>query len=146
MYQSCHFFVTNADSNDWIWPQWYNWQYTANRWCFAKRSITNCPVECPARLTRLRNELYSDSFHAVLAWNCGRAKCQCCAATVTVVVYMNQKEEVLSILYSFTPLIWISKQLCCLKCFWQNFCHKKSTQLKPFLSEVRFRSSGAAFL
>ena len=33
------------------------------------------------RLTRLPNELYSDLFHAVLAWNCGRAKCQCCTAT-----------------------------------------------------------------
>ena len=41
-----------------------------------------------ARLTCLRNELCSDSFHAVLAWSCGRAKCQCCTATVTVVVYM----------------------------------------------------------
>ena len=40
-----------------------------------------------AGLTRLRNELCSDSFHAVLAWSCGRAKCQCCTATVTVVVY-----------------------------------------------------------
>ena len=41
-----------------------------------------------ARLTRLRNELCSDSFHAVLAWSCGPAKCQCCAPTVTVVVYV----------------------------------------------------------
>ena len=40
-----------------------------------------------ARLTRLRNELCSDSFHAVLAWSCGRAKCQYFTATVTVVVY-----------------------------------------------------------
>ena len=31
------------------------------------------------RLTRLRNELFS--VHAVLAWSCGLAKCQCCAAT-----------------------------------------------------------------
>ena len=40
-------------------------------------------------LARLRNELCSDSFHAVLAWSCGRAKCQCCTATVTVVVYSS---------------------------------------------------------
>ena len=40
-----------------------------------------------ARLTRLRNELCSDSFHAVFAWSCGRVKCQCCTAMVTVVVY-----------------------------------------------------------
>ena len=38
----------------------------------------------------MRNELCSDSFHAVLAWSCGRAKCQCCTATVTVVVYRAQ--------------------------------------------------------
>ena len=44
-----------------------------------------------ARLTRLRNELCSDSFHAVLAWSCGRAKCQCCTATVTVVIYNGQR-------------------------------------------------------
>ena len=40
-----------------------------------------------ARLTRLRNELCSDSFHAMLAWSCRRVKCQCCTATGTVVVY-----------------------------------------------------------
>ena len=39
------------------------------------------------RLTRLRNDLYSDSFHAVLALSCGQAKCQWCIAMVTVVVY-----------------------------------------------------------
>ena len=39
------------------------------------------------RLTRLRNKQYSDSFHAALALSCGRAKCQCCTATVTIVVY-----------------------------------------------------------
>ena len=39
------------------------------------------------RLTRLRNELCSDSFHAVLALSSGQAKCQCCIATVTFVVY-----------------------------------------------------------
>ena len=38
------------------------------------------------RQTRLRYELHSDSFHAVLAWTCGLAKSQCCTATVTVVV------------------------------------------------------------
>ena len=38
-------------------------------------------------LRRLRIELCSDSFHAVLALSCGRAKCQCCITTVTVVVY-----------------------------------------------------------
>ena len=26
-----------------------NWQHTANRWCCAKSSITNCPGELPAR-------------------------------------------------------------------------------------------------
>ena len=45
-------------------------------------------------MTRLRNELHSDSFHAVLAWSWGcsftgwgQAKYQCFTATVTVVVY-----------------------------------------------------------
>ena len=38
-------------------------------------------------LRRLRIELCSDSFHAVLALSCGRAKCQCCITTLTVVVY-----------------------------------------------------------
>ena len=32
-------------------------------------------------------DLCSDSFHALLAWSCGRAKGQCCTATVTVAVY-----------------------------------------------------------
>ena len=41
------------------------------------------------RLTCLRNELYSNSFHAVLAWICGLAKFQCCIGTVTVVVYWS---------------------------------------------------------
>ena len=39
------------------------------------------------RLRRLRIELCSDSFHALLALSGGRAKCQCCITTVTVVVY-----------------------------------------------------------
>ena len=39
------------------------------------------------RLRRLCIELCSDSFHVVLALSCGRAKCQCCITTVTVVVY-----------------------------------------------------------
>ena len=39
------------------------------------------------RLTHLRTELYSNSFHAMLALSCGPAKFQCCTATVTVVVY-----------------------------------------------------------
>ena len=30
------------------------------------------------RQTHLRTELYSDSFHTVLALKCGPAKCQCC--------------------------------------------------------------------
>ena len=38
-------------------------------------------------LTHLRNELYIDSFHAVLALSCGLAKSQCCVSTVTVVAY-----------------------------------------------------------
>ena len=42
------------------------------------------------RVTRLRNELYSDSFHAVLDLSSGLAKCQCCTTTVTVVVYKTQ--------------------------------------------------------
>ena len=66
------------------------WQHTANRWCCAKRSIIIVRASFQqdrARLIRLRNELCSDSFHAVLAWSCGRAKWQCCTATVTVVVY-----------------------------------------------------------
>ena len=29
--------------------EWFNWQRTANRWCCAKRSITNCPDELPVR-------------------------------------------------------------------------------------------------
>ena len=41
------------------------------------------------RLRRLGIELYSDSFHAVLAFSCGRAKCQCCIRTVTVDVYRS---------------------------------------------------------
>ena len=44
------------------------------------------------RLRRLRIELYSDSFHAVLALSCGRAKCQYCITTVTVVVYNWKKK------------------------------------------------------
>ena len=55
-----------------------------------------------ARLTRLRNELCSDSFHAVLAWSCGRAKCQCCTATVTVVVYTLIKSQKITILRYFS--------------------------------------------
>ena len=43
--------------------------------------------QCNTRLARLRNELYSDSFHAVLALSCEWAKYQCCIATVTVDVY-----------------------------------------------------------
>ena len=39
------------------------------------------------RPTRLRTELCSDSFHAVLVLNYGPAKCQCNTTTVTVVVY-----------------------------------------------------------
>ena len=45
------------------------------------------------RLRRLRNELYSDSFHAVLALSCGLAKCQCCLTTVTVVVYCRNDQS-----------------------------------------------------
>ena len=44
-----------------------------------------------ARVTRLRNELCSDSFNTVLALSCGQAKCQCCIAAVTVVVYLDEK-------------------------------------------------------
>ena len=64
-------------------------QHTANHWCCSKRSITNCSGELPGttRLSRLHNELFSDSFHAVIAWISRPAKCQCCIATVTVFVY-----------------------------------------------------------
>ena len=44
------------------------------------------------RQRRLRIELCSDSFHAVLALSCGQAKCQCCITTVTVVVYCIKTE------------------------------------------------------
>ena len=57
--------------------------------------MTNCPGELPARLTRLRNEICSDSFHAVLALSCGLAKCQCCVTTVTVVVYLTGKKSLI---------------------------------------------------
>ena len=43
------------------------------------------------RLRRLRIELCSNSFHAVLALSCGRAKCQCCITMVTIVVYSGFK-------------------------------------------------------
>ena len=36
------------------------------------------------RQRRLRIELCSDSFHAVLGLSCRRAKCQCCITTVVV--------------------------------------------------------------
>ena len=54
---------------------------------YGVRQMFNSVSVCRTRLTRLRNESYSDSFQAVFAWSCGRAKCQCCTATVTVVVY-----------------------------------------------------------
>ena len=41
------------------------------------------------RLTRLRTELYSDLFHAVLAFSFGPAKCQCFLTTVVVAVYVH---------------------------------------------------------
>ena len=47
------------------------------------------------RLRRLRIELCSDSFHAVLALSCGLAKCQCCVTTVTVVVYLTGKKSLI---------------------------------------------------
>ena len=47
-------------------------------------SITDCSGERPAT-----SYIRSDSFHAVLALSCGRAKCQCCTATLTVVVYIS---------------------------------------------------------
>ena len=42
--------------------------------------------QCRTKLTPLRTELYSDSFHALLALRYGPAKCQCCITTVTIVV------------------------------------------------------------
>ena len=71
------------------------------------------------RLTRLRNELYSDSFHAVLAWSCRPAKCQCCAARVTIVVYRWWKSAAISTLDFFD---WMESFLYCL-------CYKKSRHL-----------------
>ena len=50
------------------------------------------------RLTCLRNDLCSDSFHGVLALNWGPAKCQCCTAKLTVVVYSIKKSSVVSML------------------------------------------------
>ena len=47
-------------------------------------------LQSRTRLTRLRTELYSNSFHAVLALKYGTAKCQCCTATVTAVVYTEK--------------------------------------------------------
>ena len=41
----------------------------------------------------LIESIYSDSFHAALAWSCGLAKCQCCTATVTVAVYFATKDH-----------------------------------------------------
>ena len=77
-----------------------------------------------ARLTRLRNE-----FHAVLAWSCGRAKCQCSAPTVTVVVYTviegsksNFEVPVFSCSLQILTLSLISQsaenhdEIVCLKC------------------------------
>ena len=72
-------------------------KHTANHWCCAKRSITNCSSERPARqdqantLAQRAIVCYSDSFHAVLAWSCWQAKYQCCTATVTVVIYTPPK-------------------------------------------------------
>ena len=44
-------------------------------------------------LRRLRIDLCSDSFHAVLALSCGLAKCQCCITTVMVVVYCGLSDK-----------------------------------------------------
>ena len=38
----------------------------------------------------MKSIVLCDSFHAVLAWSCGLAKCQCCIAKVMVVVYWKQ--------------------------------------------------------
>ena len=63
--------------------------------------VRACVQQVSTGLRRLRIELYSDSFHAVLALSCGRAKCQCCITTVTVVVYwehlVHQREVSLSL-------------------------------------------------
>ena len=82
------------------------------------------------RLTRLRNELYSDSFHAVLAWSCGRAKCQFCTATVTVVVYKNRK-------------VWIRKNQSLKKTRNHKVAHRATLALnnsKPFCHYRKFES------
>ena len=62
-------------------------------WLIIRASVQQFCQQCRTRLTRLRNELvYSDSFHAVLAWSCRKAKCQCCTATVTFVVYWPNEQ------------------------------------------------------
>ena len=45
-----------------------------------------------------------DSFHAVLAWSCGLAKCQCCIAKVMVVVYLKTNDYA-SVLCHFRGLV-----------------------------------------
>ena len=54
----------------------------------------------------LCNELCSDSFHAMLAWKCGRAKYQCCTATVTVVVYIPRDIKMPMWKYPIRVLYW----------------------------------------
>ena len=63
----------------------------------------------------MRNE----PFHAVLAWSCRPAKCQCCAARVTIVVYRWWKSAAISTLDFFD---WMESFLYCL-------CYKKSRHL-----------------
>ena len=64
-------------------------------------------VRCPQIIP-----LFSDLFHTVSALGCGPAECQCCATTVTVVVYkLRQKGIWMKITpYAFVHLnLWISK-------------------------------------
>ena len=52
------------------------------------KSIVRTSVQQDStRLRRLLTELFSDSFHAVLALSPGPAKYQCCITTLKVVVY-----------------------------------------------------------
>ena len=46
----------------------------------------------------------------MLAWSCGRAKCQCCTATVTVVVY-NRSRVLLSMHQGSAKCQWCLKAL-----------------------------------
>ena len=113
----------------------------------------------------MRNELYNDSFHAVLAWICGRAKCQCCTATVTFVVYsptrgkkgpffesvwvkwrLNIKVKINTIFVNFTisemyNFLTFGKRLAPLKTFYNAEVTKTSSLLRKKLPLFCWRST-----